>query len=767
MTIRNKIIYGYALALGIALGGTATGLIVGNHYQQQALQSRKVASQERKLLSTLQVDVLYNRPAKQLSPHLQQPQIFRRESTKLIERVEQIRALLAAHNNSGKPATLEGLQPLLAEYQVTVGEFAQKAQEFAQQVQPLTATPRGAVEAEKLLVQLVKSPEFVAFIEFPDRLAEFYRLAEQREEEAEADLERAETLRTQIILMGLGLSVAIAILLAFYTSRALARPIQTLTRVAQQVTQESNFDLQASVETKDEVGVLATSLNQLIRRVKQLLQEQQEYTAQLEQAKEAADAANQAKSEFLANMSHELRTPLNGILGYTQILSRMPLTQQQQKGIGIIHQCGSHLLTLINDVLDLAKIEARKLELYPTPCYLPALLQGVVEVSRLKAEQKSLDFLYQAPENLPTGIITDEKRLRQVLLNLLGNAIKFTDRGRVTFNVQAAQAGHSHQSAPSPTVQLHFQIADTGSGMSPDQLEAIFLPFEQVGTPKRQKEGTGLGLAISQNIVKMMGSSIEVSSQLGAGSVFEFEIECPLATDWVQANALTNLGQIVGYSGSRRQILVVDDRWENRSVLVNLLDPLGFKVLEANNGEEALEKAHQVHPHLIVTDLKMPVMDGWEMLSQLRQSEALKDTIVIVSSASVFEADRQKSFAAGSDDFLPKPVQAEELYRLLAQHLQLQWLYTEPDLTSAEGSEETTATEMTIPTDAELTVLLEQAMHGQIKAIQQELENLAHKDERYRPFVEQLKPLVGSFKLKQVRQYLTEAMRQSQASTAV
>ncbi|MEG3885846.1 ATP-binding protein [Microcoleus sp. herbarium19] len=426
------------------------------------------------------------------------------------------------------------------------------------------------------------------------------------------------------------------------------------------------------------------------------------------------------------------------------------MTKKDQHGISIIHQCGSHLLTLINDILDLSKIESGKMELHLIAFHLPSFLQAVVEISRIKAEQKNIDFHYQPTANLPDGIAADEKRLRQVLLNLLGNAIKFTDNGSVNLEI----SGSSHPSNSS-IIKLHFRVRDTGVGISAAQLEKIFLPFEQVGDDARKSEGTGLGLAITQKIVEMMDSSISVQSELGAGSVFEFEISCPLAADWMHSSSFTKIGKIIGYSGSKKQILIVDDRWENRSVIVNLLSPLGFAMVEAENGREALEKLSKLMPDLIITDLSMPVVDGWEMLSQVRRSENFKNIPIIVSSASVYEIDRQQSLAAGGDDFLSKPVQAEELYVLLAKHLDLSWVYAET-LTVLANSQEQAELEMVLPPASELANLIEYARKGQMKGIEQELEKLSKSDAKYQPFVNQLNQLVQEFNIQKIRQFLQQ-----------
>lgn len=457
----------------------------------------------------------------------------------------------------------------------------------------------------------------------------------------------------------------------------------------------------------------------------------------LAQAKDAAEAANRAKSEFLANMSHELRTPLNGVIGYAQILQRTnTLSEEDRSRVAVIQQCGSHLLTLINDILDLSKIEARKVELTPTDFHLPAFLQGVAEMCRIRAELKGIHFQYESASELPIGIRADEKRLRQVLINLLSNAIKFTDTGSVHFTVSCASAE-----------KIRFEVRDTGTGIPQEKLQLIFQPFEQVSDAKRQAEGTGLGLAISQEIVELMGSTIQVQSEVGVGSIFWFDAELTQADEWAKTAQCDQHGQIIGIKGKQPKILVVDDRWENRSVVSSLLNLIGFEVLEAMDGNEGWQKILEFHPDLVITDLLMPNTDGFELIKRIRKSETFKDLIVIVSSASVFESDQYHSIEAGGNDFLPKPVLAVELLHKLQTHLQLEWIYEEQKSPMIPGMDNS---ELVIPPIATLEILYELAMKGHFKGITKQATLLEQMDQKYSPFAKKLHQLAKGFQDREI-----------------
>jgi PAS domain S-box-containing protein len=442
-------------------------------------------------------------------------------------------------------------------------------------------------------------------------------------------------------------------------------------------------------------------------------------------AKDAAEAANRAKDQFLANISHELRTPLNGILGYAQILRRdSTMTERQLGSLGVIEQSGEHLLMLINDILDFARIEAGKLELNVTDVPLGPFLRVIAEIVGVRAHQKHLMLNYEAPPNLSKVIRVDEKRLRQVLLNLLANAVKFTDQGEVSLVVEAVFDG-----------RLRFEVRDTGVGVSPDRLEAIFQPFEQAGDFTRRTGGAGLGLAISRQLVRMMGSDIHVVSYVGRGSTFWFELDAPVS--YAEVVETTPNLQIGGYEGEERRILVIEDVTVNRALIVDTLERCGFRVSESADGRDGLAKALTLHPHLIVLDTVMPLMGGLEMLTHIRASDVLRFVPVIAVSADASLRNAQANLGAGANVFLEKPLDLNRLLIEIAALLELKWI---PRAAFAR----TCATSI-VPPGNEMATLHRFALLGSMRDIVHHADYLISLDIRYEAFAAQLRHLAAGY----------------------
>lgn len=432
---------------------------------------------------------------------------------------------------------------------------------------------------------------------------------------------------------------------------------------------------------------------------------------ELQHAKEAAEAANRAKSIFLSSMSHELRTPLNAILGFAQLLNRdTALTVEQQHYIDTINRNGQHLLVLINDVLEVSKIESGQITLNPTNIDLYQLLDNLNDLFQIKAVAKNLTLTIERSLTVPQGIHVDESKLRQILINLLSNAIKFTSQGSVTLRVstQKSDARQPSTLTPHSSTTLYFEIQDTGSGITAEELPQLFKPFSQTTAGQQANEGTGLGLVISRSFVELMNGEIGVQSTPEVGSTFWFTlpvevVECHCVS--IQLSTRKIIGLELDQPSYR--ILIVEDQPENGQFLTQLLSLIGFEVRQADNGQAGLALWETWKPHLILMDMRMPIMDGYETTRQIRSQESLairpssfvensepttkdtgQNTIIIAVTGSAFEEDRAQILATGCDDFIRKPIQENLLFARLAHHLGVQYRY--------EGSESVQSVDQTV-----------------------------------------------------------------------